>query len=99
MPVREVVLPLRGNPRAKMQGIRDGFVKLFCRSVTGIVIGGVVVAPRASELIYPIALAISQRLTVDQLSRVVHGLPVAVGLDRRGGAAPARDPLHHLMAL
>ena len=68
VPAREVVLRLRGNPRAKMQGSRDGFVKLFCRSVTGIVIGGVVVAPRASELIYPIALAISQRLTVDQLS-------------------------------
>ena len=68
VPAREVVLRLRGNPRAKMQGSRDGFVKLFCRSVTGIVIGGVVVAPKASELIYPIALAISQRLTVDQLS-------------------------------
>jgi pyruvate/2-oxoglutarate dehydrogenase complex dihydrolipoamide dehydrogenase (E3) component len=68
VPARQVVLRLRGNPRAKMQGSRDGFVKLFCRSVTGIVIGGVVVAPRASELIYPIALAISQRLTVDQLS-------------------------------
>ena len=27
-----------------------------------------VVAPRASELIYPISLAIAQRLTVDQLS-------------------------------
>ena len=48
---RSVMLPLRGNPRAKMQGSRDGFIKLFCRSVTGIVIGGVVVAPRASELI------------------------------------------------
>ncbi|SEP95104.1 dihydrolipoamide dehydrogenase [Microlunatus flavus] len=68
VPARQVVLRLRGNPRAKMQGNRDGFVKLFCRSVTGIVIGGVVVAPRASELIYPISLAISQRLTVDQLS-------------------------------
>ena len=36
-----------------MQGSRDGFVKLICRKVTGIVIGGVVVAPRASELIFP----------------------------------------------
>ncbi len=65
---REVTLRLRGNPRAKMQGNRDGFVKLFCRSVTGIVIGGVVVAPRASELIFPISIAITQRLTVDQVS-------------------------------
>ncbi len=27
-----VVLELNGNARAKMQGVRDGFVKLFCRS-------------------------------------------------------------------
>jgi dihydrolipoamide dehydrogenase len=65
---RAITLPLKGNARAKMQGISDGFVKLFCRSVTGIVIGGVVVAPRASELIYPIAVAVAQRLTVDQVS-------------------------------
>ena len=65
---RAITLPLRGNARAKMQGISDGFVKVFCRSVTGIVIGGVVVAPRASELIYPLAVAVAQRLTVDQVS-------------------------------
>jgi pyruvate/2-oxoglutarate dehydrogenase complex dihydrolipoamide dehydrogenase (E3) component len=65
---RSVTLPLAGNARAKMQGTLDGFVKIFCRSVTGIVIGGVVVAPRASELIYPLAIAVSERLTVDQVS-------------------------------
>jgi dihydrolipoamide dehydrogenase len=65
---RVMTLPLRGNARAKMQGSRDGFVKLMCRKVTGIVIGGVVVAPRASELIFPIAIAVAQRLTVDQVS-------------------------------
>jgi dihydrolipoamide dehydrogenase len=63
-----MTLPLGGNARAKMQGSRDGFVKLMCRKVTGIVIGGVVVAPRASELIFPIAIAVAQRLTVDQVS-------------------------------
>jgi pyruvate/2-oxoglutarate dehydrogenase complex dihydrolipoamide dehydrogenase (E3) component len=68
VPARVVTLPLRGNARAKMQGSRDGFVKLICRKVTGIVIGGVVVAPRASELIFPIAVAVAQRLTVDQVS-------------------------------
>ena len=35
------------NARAKMQGVRDGFVKLFACPGTGIVVGGVVVAPRA----------------------------------------------------
>ena len=30
-----VTLPLAGNARAKMQGVHDGFVKLFCRPGTG----------------------------------------------------------------
>ena len=48
---RVVKLPLATNARAKMQGFSDGFVKLFARPATGMVLGGVVVAPRASELI------------------------------------------------
>jgi NAD(P)H dehydrogenase (quinone) len=68
VPGRALTLPLWGNARAKMQGSRDGFVKLICRKATGIVIGGVVVAPRASELIFPVAIAVAQRLTVDQVA-------------------------------
>jgi NAD(P)H dehydrogenase (quinone) len=65
---RIVTLELRGNARAKMQGVRDGFVKLIARPGTGIVIGGVVVGPRASELIHPVSLAVSQGMTVDQVA-------------------------------
>jgi NAD(P)H dehydrogenase (quinone) len=65
---RIVTLELRGNARAKMQGVHDGFVKLIARPGTGIVIGGVVVGPRASELIHPVALAVSQGMTVDQVA-------------------------------
>ncbi len=50
-PARTVMLPLATNPRAKMSGLRRGFVKIFCRPATGVVIGGVAVAPNASELI------------------------------------------------
>jgi dihydrolipoamide dehydrogenase len=63
-----VMLPLATNPRAKMQNVHDGFVKLFARKGIGTVVGGVVVAPRASELIYPVTLAVQHRLTVDQLA-------------------------------
>ena len=63
-----VMLPLTTNPRAKMMAFQDGFVKVFARKHSGTVIGGVVVGPRASELIYPIALAIEKKLTVDDLA-------------------------------
>ncbi|MGC0143559.1 MULTISPECIES: NAD(P)H-quinone dehydrogenase [unclassified Pseudactinotalea] len=62
------MLPLAGNPRAKMLGITEGFIKVFSHRSSGLVLGGVVVAPRASELIFPLTLAISNRLTVDEVS-------------------------------
>jgi pyruvate/2-oxoglutarate dehydrogenase complex dihydrolipoamide dehydrogenase (E3) component len=63
-----VTLPLATNARAKMQGITDGFVKFFCRPGSGSVLGGVVVAPRASELILPLSLSVQHGLTVDQVA-------------------------------
>ena len=62
-------IALATNPRAKMTGVKDGFIKLFSSTGSGTVIGGVVVAPNASELIYPIAMAVENRLSVDDLAR------------------------------
>ena len=72
-------LPLASNPRAKMMGITDGFVKIFARTGSGTVIGGVIVAPKASDLILPIALAVEHRLTVDQLARAFSVYPSLSG--------------------
>ncbi|WP_232679563.1 NAD(P)H-quinone dehydrogenase [Nocardioides sp. R-C-SC26] len=87
--VESVTLPFAGNPRAKMQGIRDGFVKLFCRPGTGIVVGGVVVGPRASELIHPISLAVAESLTADQLAQAFTVYP-----SNSGSIAEAARRLH-----
>ena len=87
--VRSVMLPLACNSRAKMQGVHDGFVKLFCRPVTGIVVGGVVVAPRASELIHPIAVAVESSLTVDDLAQAFTVYP-----SMSGSVAEAARRLH-----
>lgn len=73
------MLPLATNPRAKMQGVHDGFVKLFARRGTGTVIGGVVVGPRASELIHAISIAVSATLTVDQVANAFTVYPSMSG--------------------
>ncbi|WP_374968487.1 NAD(P)H-quinone dehydrogenase [Terrabacter sp. BE26] len=87
--VESVTLPLGRNPRAKMQGISEGFVKLFCRKVVGTVLGGVVVAPRASELVFPVALAVQNRLSVDQVSSTITVYP-----SLSGSIAEAARQLH-----
>ncbi len=74
-----VNMPLATNPRAKMQGFGDGFVKLFARRSSGIVLGGVIVAPRASELILAVSLAVERQLTVDQIAQTFAVYPSLSG--------------------
>ena len=74
-----MMLPLDGNARAKMQALTDGFVKIFCLPTTGIIVGGVVVAPSASELIHPLSLAVRNKLTVDQLAETFTVYPSLTG--------------------
>jgi dihydrolipoamide dehydrogenase len=71
--------PLATNPRAKMAGVADGFVKLLSSPGTGVVLGGVVVAPRASELILAVSIAVEQRLTVEQLAQTFAVYPSLSG--------------------
>lgn len=91
MQAEVVMLPMSGNPRAKMQGVRDGFVKLLCRPGTGIVVGGVVVGPRASELIHPVSIAVAESLTADQLAQAFTVYP-----SMSGSIAEAARRLHHI---
>jgi NAD(P)H dehydrogenase (quinone) len=76
---RELNLPLATNPRAKMAGFSHGFVKLLSSPGTGVLLGGVVVAPRASELILAVSIAVEQRLTVEQLARTFAVYPSLSG--------------------
>ncbi|SNV19661.1 NAD(P)H dehydrogenase (quinone) [Dermatophilus congolensis] len=91
---RTVVMPLDTNPRAKMEHIENAFVKLFAQRRTGQLVGGVVVAPRASELIFPIALAVEHRLTADDVARTITVYP-----SLSGSLAEAARRLHAVDSL
>ncbi len=68
IPVETVMLPLAGNPRAKMGEHTEGFIKIHALAGSGTVLGGAVVSARASDLITTITLAVHNRLTVSQLA-------------------------------
>ena len=74
-----VKLSLKTNARAKMRNFQDGFVKIIARKGSGTVIGGVVVGQGASELIFPIALAVTQKLHVDDVARTFTVYPSLSG--------------------
>lgn len=54
-------------------------MKIFCRPATGVVIGGVVVAANASELILPIAIAVQNLLSVTDLAQTLSVYPSLSG--------------------
>ncbi|HSY16564.1 MAG TPA: NAD(P)H-quinone dehydrogenase [Jatrophihabitantaceae bacterium] len=91
VPARAVMLPLATNARAKMQGHGDGFVKVYCRPATGVVIGGAVVAPGASELIFALTLAVQRGLTVNDLAATLAVYPSLSG----SVSEAARRLMHH----
>ncbi|YCH06205.1 NAD(P)H-quinone dehydrogenase [Arthrobacter sp. alpha11c] len=74
-----IKLPLSSNARAKMRNHKDGFIKIIARKGSGTVIGGVVVGPNASELIFPIAVAVARKLHVDDLASTFTVYPSLTG--------------------
>jgi dihydrolipoamide dehydrogenase len=74
-----------------MQGHSDGFVRLYCRPATGVVIGGVIVAPNASELIFAVTLAVHRSLTVNDVAATIGVYPSLSG----SVAEAARRLMHH----
>jgi NAD(P)H dehydrogenase (quinone) len=72
-------LPLSSNSRAKMAGLEDGFVKLLARPGSGTIVGGAVVAGYASDLIAPVSVAVTNRLTAAQLTQAFQVYPAFAG--------------------
>ena len=72
-------LDLSTNPRAKMRSLQHGFVKIFARKGSGQVLGGVIVAPTASELILSLTIAVANDLTVRQLANSMAVYPSLSG--------------------
>ena len=72
-------LDFRSNSRAKMIHGTDGFVKVHAMVGSGIVMGGVIVSARASDLIQPLAIAVHNRLSVYQLAQTLTVYPSMAG--------------------
>lgn len=77
--IETVKLDFQSNPRAKMTERTRGFVKLHARRGSGTVLGGVVVADSASDLITPFSVAVRNRLTVEQLAHAFTIYPSMAG--------------------
>ena len=67
--------PFADHGKSIVKGETDGFVKLIADATTGVILGGAVVGPEASELIHEIVVAMAFHATAGQLALVPHYHP------------------------
>lgn len=69
--IKKAVAPLNIIARSNTSDFRDGFVKLITDK-KGVLLGGTIVAPHASEMIHEIGLAVKHGLTAGQIAETPH---------------------------
>lgn len=74
-PVNVGKFPFGANGKALTQGDRKGFVKIITEENTGIILGGAIIGPHATDLIHEIAVAVNNKLTVENVINTVHAHP------------------------
>ncbi|MEM2122396.1 MAG: dihydrolipoyl dehydrogenase [Candidatus Bathyarchaeia archaeon] len=86
--------PLIANGRALTLDSTMGMAKLIYGKKFGELIGAVIVAPEASELIHEIALAMRLEATVEDLAGMIHAHPTLSEIIREAALRASGKPLH-----
>jgi len=69
--IKKAIAPLNIIARSNTSDFRDGFVKIITDK-KGVVLGGTIVAPHASEMIHEIGIAVKHGLTAAQVADTPH---------------------------
>ncbi|MCY3807709.1 MAG: FAD-dependent oxidoreductase, partial [bacterium] len=73
--IRVTKMPFSVTPKALINNDPRGFLKLVSDPATGVVLGGSIVGGQAAELISVVALAVTARLTVGDISETLFAHP------------------------
>ncbi len=73
--VRTGTFPFAANGKALTLGESEGFVKLIEEEGTGVILGGAIVGPHATDLIGEITLAVKKRLKSEDIAETIHPHP------------------------
>ena len=91
--LKSFLFPMSANGRANTMGERDGFVKLVV-DAKGTIVGGSLVGAHVSETLMELVLAIKKRMTLKDLSEVIHPHPTISEAIRDAVEGLEGNPLH-----
>jgi len=71
-PYDSATVPLSVVAASATTGYKDGFITVQSNRTTGVLLGGTIVCPQASELISELSLAVQYHMTAQQVAHTVH---------------------------
>src|SRR5699024_9384335 len=86
--------PFADNERSLSLNDTDGFLKLVTRKEDGLVIGGQVTGPNASDLIAEISLAIEAGMTAEDIALTIHAHPTRGEMTMEAAEVALGTPVH-----
>lgn len=94
--VKVAKFPFAANGRALSLNETDGSLKLITRKEDGLVIGGQIVGPNASDLVAEIGLAIEAGMTAEDIALTVHAHPTLSEITMEAAEVALGTPIHVL---
>ncbi|HEX6292415.1 MAG TPA: NAD(P)/FAD-dependent oxidoreductase [Herpetosiphonaceae bacterium] len=96
--IKTLRVELSATDKGYTEGLRRGFIHVYALRLTGRILGATIVGPRASEMISLFTLAISARISLYRLYRLVYPYPThSTGIQALADTF-VRETLPHLPA-
>ncbi|MFB4473602.1 dihydrolipoyl dehydrogenase [Oceanobacillus caeni] len=86
--------PFAANGRALSLNSTDGFLKLITRKEDGLVLGGQIAGPNASDMISEIGLAVEAGMTAEDLALTIHAHPTLGEITMEAAEVALGTPIH-----
>jgi dihydrolipoamide dehydrogenase len=86
--------PFGANGRALSLNSSDGFLKLVTREEDGLVLGGQIAGPNASDMISEIALAVEAGMTAEDIALTIHPHPTLGEITMEAAEVALGKPIH-----
>jgi dihydrolipoamide dehydrogenase len=94
--VKVAKFPFAANGRALSLNATDGFLKLVTRKEDGLVLGGQVAGPNASDMISEIGLAVEAGMTAEDIALTIHAHPTLGEITMEAAEVALGTPIHML---
>ncbi|GIO22351.1 dihydrolipoyl dehydrogenase [Oceanobacillus sp. J11TS1] len=92
--VKAAKFPFAANGRALSLNATEGFLKLITRKEDGLIIGGQIAGPNASDMISEIGLAIEAGMTAEDIALTIHAHPTLGEITMEAAEVALGTPIH-----